>query len=428
MKKRGIVRALAGTLAVLMPLTTAYHVFAEEAPEAAPVAGVLSYDSPDINELTGHGLEPEELSVSAAAQYMEKAWYEYVTYSEKPIASYRINDNARYLFYDPYTYTNSMVMEVKKDAAATEYDTMSSYTVSHTTSKTIESAVESTSTYTKAEQESERDQNGASTDTDSKSNEGSKAIHTNTVETSGKEIKTDKYNYEQRKYTTSSESVTAQEACATKFAAKTSLNPLEMFSADLEETVTIGATENVTFTQHNDNVLQSVDHETKYDDFVKTTTDTTEYHLDTTDHAETTGWTQLGKRTTQTFGSARSQRTSWSETEGTTITKVYEATHFTSDGVTPLPWAVVHYEVKMPMKCDYQIKYSGEWVTVSSIYTLLTTIQGTCRTWIENGQAYYEDWGSGEPVVETDFWGQFMTIDQLKASFTNKLYPVGGGN
>ena len=63
---------------------------------------------------------------------------------------------------------------------------------------------------------------------------------------------------------------------------------------------------------------------------------------------------------------------------------------------------------------------------MSTIYCLLTTIQGTCRAWIQNGQTYYEDWGNGEPVVETEFWSKFMTVDSLMAAYNDKLYPVGG--
>ena len=80
----------------------------------------------------------------------------------------------------------------------------------------------------------------------------------------------------------------------------------------------------------------------------------------------------------------------------------------------------------MPMKCCLQTKYSGEWVTVATVFCLLTTVQGTCRAWMQNGQVYYEDWGNGEPVVATDFWSQFMTKDQLVQAYQNKLYPVGG--
>ena len=82
----------------------------------------------------------------------------------------------------------------------------------------------------------------------------------------------------------------------------------------------------------------------------------------------------------------------------------------------------------MPMKVCMQVKHSGEWVTISTVYSMLSTVKGTCRAWMQNGQVYYEDWGSGEPVVAEDFWAQFMTKEQLMNAYSNKLYPVGGEN
>jgi hypothetical protein len=140
----------------------------------------------------------------------------------------------------------------------------------------------------------------------------------------------------------------------------------------------------------------------------------------------TAGWTELSARVTKTLGSSRSTSSSWSEEESVTVTKTYAATHFASDGVTPLPWAIVHYEVQMPMKCCMQVKHEGEWITISTTYCMLTTVKGTCRAWMQDGQVYYEDWGTGEPVVASDFWGQFLTKEQLMNAYTNKLYPIGG--
>ena len=170
-------------------------------------------------------------------------------------------------------------------------------------------------------------------------------------------------------------------------------------------------------------------HTTEYSPDYKTSTktqgdDIVEYNT----VSSTDGWTQLSDRVTKTIGSSISTNTGWSETESTTVTKTYAATHFASDGVTPLPWAIVHYQVQMPMKCSLQVKYSGEWVTMSTVYCLLATVQGTCRSWMQNGQVYYEDWGNGEPVVATDFWSQFTTKENLIKAYQDKLYPVGGEN
>ena len=170
-------------------------------------------------------------------------------------------------------------------------------------------------------------------------------------------------------------------------------------------------------------------HDTTYSDDYKTSTKTTGYDdVEYNNTSETTGWTELSDRITKTLGSSISTSSSWSETESTTVSKTYAATHFASDGITPLPWAIVHYQVQMPMKVSMQVKYSGEWITVSTVYCLLTTVQGTCRAWMQQGQVYYEDWGNGEPVVATDFWSQFTTKENLIKAYNDKLYPVGGEN
>lgn len=158
MTKRGIIRLTAILAALAMPLLTMMSVRAEA--ERSAFSTETKYVSPDINELSGLGKEPEDISVTSGAQYLEKAWYEYVMYSEKAVASYRLDDNTRLLFYDPYIYTNSMVMEVNFDATTTEFDTMSEYTISKTNTKSISACISSTDTSTTAVQTSGRDETG----------------------------------------------------------------------------------------------------------------------------------------------------------------------------------------------------------------------------------------------------------------------------
>lgn len=416
MKKKNVIRLLACVLAAAMPITAAMFAFAEpETVSAEAYSMDVRYESPDINKLTGLGEEPEDLSVSAGAEYLEKAWYEYVTYSDKAVASYRLNDDSRVLFYDPYTYTNAMVMEVNFDAATNEFDTMSSYTISKTTSKTITSCVESTETSTNATQTSGQDKthtyvvNGGTSKTTYN--------HDVSTQTSGKVENEVGYTYKPENYETSSFMWNLSEAAEGGY------------DGGLVGTVTIGSTQEWTTNQEVEWLLEKETNTTTYGEGYKTTT-TYSGESEVTDNTTSTtdGWTELSARVTKTLGSSRSTTSAWSEEEGTTVTKIYAATHFASDGVTPLPWAIVHYEVQMPMKCVLQVKNSGEWISISTVYTMLTTVKGTCRAWMQNGQVYYEDWGSGEPVVATDFWAQFLTKEQLMNAYTNKLYPVGGEN
>ncbi len=406
MTKRRSIMLIALALALLMPVIT---VFTTMASAETPEFNSAKYVSPDINSLMGAGEEPEDLSVTSGATYQEKAWYEYVMYSDHAVSSYRIDDDTRILFYDPYTYTNSMIMDVQFDATTTQFDTMSSYSISKTSSRTIMAQEESTYTTSSAVQTSGKDEFGTSVQ-----NSGSTHTKYNYDEihkTDGTVIDTTNYGYSA--YDTVS--LTVAETLE-----------LQTVTGTTGVEIEVGSKTTVQDTFGMQWLQDEVTHETKYKNYKSTVTHDYEYDVADNTHSETTGWEQLSARVTKTIGSSATTTTGWSETESTTITKTYAATHFSSDGVTPLPWAIVHYQVQMPMKCCLQVKYSGEWVTISTVYCLLTTVQGTCRAWMQNGQVYYEDWGSGEPVVATDFWSQFMTREQLINAYADKLYPVGG--
>ena len=416
MKKKIVIKLFACALAIAMPMTTAMFAFAQtDSSGTEAYSSDIEYESPDINKLTGMGEEPEDLSVSAGAKYQKKAWYEYVTYSDKAVASYRMNDEYRLLFYDPYTYTNAMIMDVQFDATTTEFDTMSSYTISKTTSKTITACIESTETYTNATQTSGRDV----THTDVANGGETKTTynHTENTATSGKVTEKEEYFYE----TKDSVELSISETLDIHTTTGTSDVGLPQVSVD------VGSLTTAQDTFKQEWVTDYVTHDTIYSpDYKTTTTYSGDAKVEDNTTSTTDGWTELSARVTKTLGSSRSTSNSWSEEESVTTTKTYAATHFSSDGVTPLPWAIVHYEVQMPLKCVLQIKHSGEWVSISEVYCMLTTVKGTCRAWIQNGQVYYEDWGSGEPVVASDFWAQFLTKEQLMNAYTNKLYPVGG--
>lgn len=418
-KKKLVIRTIAVIIALLMPVFTAIVANASTGETEATMESSRSdvkYDVADINSLTGHGEEPEELSVSAGAEYLEKAWYEYVTYSDNAVASYRLDDDTRLLFYDPYTYTNAMVMEVKFDATTTEFDTMSSYTISKTNTKSISACIESTDTSTSSTQTSGRDiihtdvTNGGTTKTTYN--------HDETTKTTGKVSEKDEYFYKSQ----DSVDLTISETLDIHTTTGTETGLPKVY-------VDVGSQTTVQDTFKQEWLTDYVNHDTVYSDDYKTTTTysgTSEVEDNTT--STTDGWTELSARVTKTLGSSRSTSNSWSEEESVTVTKTYAATHFASDGVTPLPWAIVHYDVQMPMKVCLQMKISGEWVTVSTIYSMLSTVKGTCRAWMQNGQVYYEDWGSGEPVVEENFWSQFMTKSQLIKMYSEKLFPEGGND
>ena len=331
-----------------------------------------------------------------------------------------------------------MVMDVEFDATTTEFDTMSSYTISHTNTQTISACVQSTDTYTSATQTSGRDvthsnvKNGGYTTTTYN--------HDTVASTQGSVKDTTTYGYKEYKYVTTSDTTGSSTSGGgnTKNVMGAIQGVMQLASGNILGGVTSLTTglsieaehtsSHSSTTNHNAAIVQDkTTKTTEYGDGYKTTTsysgsDTVQNNT----NSETTGWTELSARVTKTIGSSTSTSNTWSESESTTVTKTYAATHFASDGVTPLPWAIVHYQVQMPLKCCMQVKYSGEWVTISTVYCLLTTVQGTCRAWMQNSQVYYEDWGNGEPVVATDFWSQFMTKEQLVNTYRDKLYPTGG--
>lgn len=437
MTKRGFVRLMAILIAVAMPMLTVLSVSAET--EAEAFSTEVKYTSPDVNELSGLGEEPEDLSVSAGAEYLEKAWYEYVVYSQHAVASYRLNDEMRLLFYDPFTYTNSMVMEVNFDATTTEFDTMSSYSISKTNTRSVAAAVTSTDTSTEAVQTSGRDhtytnvQNGGST----------KTIYNHSIEDETSGVVKEYTDYEYRLYTTTDSSTTNGQSTSLVTTLTNEATGKIGTETGFEDTFSTSAANGwetgseTTYSTNHAWLTNRETNTTEYGDGYKTTTkytgdDTVEYNT----NSVTTGWTELAARVTKTTGSSRSTSYSWTEEESTTVTKTYAATHFASDGVTPLPWAIVHYEVTMPVKCVMQIKDEGEWISVSTVYCMLTTVKGTCRAWMQNGQVYYEDWGSGEPVVATDFWRQFTTKESLIKAYNAAtdedkeplMYPVGGAD
>lgn len=420
MRKRKFVRIGAVVLAIIMPVLTGITALADDEETEIVPAAVGSYESPDINEMTGAGQEPEEISVQAGATYQEKAWYEYVVYSDHAVSSYRVNDTTRMLFYDPFTYTNSMIMDVQFDTNTTEFDTMSTYQISHTTKKTIDACVSSTSTVNSTVETSGRDnyhtevKNGGKTIT----------TYNHSIVNKNEGIKKEYTDYEYKLYETYGGSGSRTLSDTTGLETKAGIGEQ---SVTVSGALTIGSTE--TATRNEAWLTNRVTNTTEYNPGYKTSTnyegtDTVEDKTTST----TEGWTELSARVTKSIGSSSASSRGWSEEESTTVTKTYAATHFASDGTTPLPWAIVHYQVEMPLKCCLQIMSGGEWVTVSTVYSLLTTVQGTCRAWMQNGQTYYEDWGSGEPVVATDFWSQFLTKEKLMDIYSEKLYPVGGIN
>lgn len=122
----------------------------------------------------------------------------------------------------------------------------------------------------------------------------------------------------------------------------------------------------------------------------------------------------------QTWGWSGDTTTSDSDTAQKNVT--YNAMYFNANG-TPYRWRIVKYKVTLPLFCELQTLVNGEWVVTETNYYMITTVEGTCREWIENGTAYIEDWRDGDKVAVEDFWGEFLNEDNLKKAYEDKLLP-----
>lgn len=123
---------------------------------------------------------------------------------------------------------------------------------------------------------------------------------------------------------------------------------------------------------------------------------------------------------TQTFGWSSSE--SGSNDSSASKSVIYNALYFNSKG-TPYRWRVVKYVVYLPLYCEKQILANGEWVVSETNYCLLTTVEGTCREWINN-VAYVEDWRTGEAIQVENFWKEFFSKDALISAYKNQMIPT----
>ena len=352
--------------------------------------GESIHESIDMSEITGEGGNPAEVSSDASALANEKAWYEYVSYSTEPVGVYIVDDNTRIVFYDPYDYSNSLVMEV--DDSITNWSSANSLTASYTNGNSMSTGLsQSTDTTSTIQIQDGLDESGGHTDNYSRSWSKGKIATYNESKTNAHTTTTDQ-----------GESQTDTFSLDAGF-------DLKIFK--------VGGSGSTSTTDHGTIT-------TTYDEVTNTdsgwTQDNSEHFSDTDLDVYT--WSKVADRITNSIGSSASTVTEWSTNDSATISKTYNATYFNESG-SPLQWKIVKYTVTMPMYYQVQCLLDNEWIVTSSAYCLLTTVQGTCRSWMQNNTAYYEHWGTGEPVTWNDFWSRFFTKEQLVEAYKNKLYP-----
>lgn len=399
-RKMPSIIAVALVLSTLMVLaSTAFAATSANVINATP-KGESIHEKIDISEITGEIAEPPELTSAASSIAKEKAWYEYVYYSDLPVAYYYLDDDTRLAFYDPYDYASSLVMEV--DDSITDWSSMNTLQVSYTTSNTIsETSGETTESTTSV-------LHGY---TDTTTTDFGESTVTTTVKN-----RTDEYSTS--KTITEEESEEKGSSWQASGGVEVDLKVVKL-GGEGGKTWTSGegTSKSTSWIQSDyvDNDKEGGGARVGYTKSEDKTTVTTSAHTDVISN-------YISDRITTITGSKLTSSIELSTTNSTTITKTYHAGYFNASG-SPLQWKIIKYTVLMPMKYQVQHLVDDEWVFGDYSYCLLTTIQGTCRSWLQNNVAYYEHWGTGEPVTWDEFWNQFFTKENLIKAYQSKLYP-----
>ena len=393
---------IAVSIAVSLLMTAAASIVsAGSAPGAAITPFTTQHEKIGINAITGEIVEPPMLTSAASAVAKEKEWYEYIYYSENPVAHYYLNDNTRISFYDPYDYADALVMEV--DDTLTDWSSNNSMQISYTTGNSI-------------------------TNTTGKSTETSTSVlfgYTDTTETTTGpstvtttvKNQTDQYNTSKTVTTDNSHTWSENESASVNIWAEVDFAP-EGVGGKAGDGDTFGSGSSHTWkTGDVEQKVVSTDGSGRSGYTKSTNTTTVEDSGNTTTVTNT-----IADRTTKATGYITNSTFALSTNNSTTVTKTYDAGYFNNRGA-PLQWKIIEYTIKMPMYYQVENLVDGEWIFGDSSYCVLNTVQGTCRAWMENNVAYYEHWGTGEPVTWDGFWGQFFTESSLIDAYKNRLYP-----
>jgi hypothetical protein len=392
--------SIAATVAVLMTTLSAFTavsiVYAANSGILENAAnGASIHSSVDISEITNEGGNPPELLSAASALAKEKEWYEYVRYSVEPVGTYKLSDNSRIAFYDPYDYSNSLVMEI--DDTITDWSSANSLTSAYETSNTLSFGLESSSqTNSSVEVALGSDISGSTSTSQSTS---TSASHTDTYNKSKSKTEETSEEFQWGLHETVGLDVTFGTGALVPVKGETTIKG-EIGS---EQNWTNGSSDSTT--------------ESEDEGYSNSSTEEQQTSTETTN-----AWSKVADRVSSATGSGSASSQGWSTNDSHSISKTYNAQYFNFNG-SPLQWKIIKYTVVMPMEYKIQYLIDGEWITSESGHCLLTTIQGTCRTWLENNTPYYEHWGTGEPVVWNDFWSRFFTKESLIEAYKNKLYP-----
>lgn len=374
-----------------------------------------------INDVIGLGATPAELTSDASSYAVEKEWYEYIAYSKYPVGVLPINGKSdqRILFYDPYNYSEAMIMEVNNDVSAqqagfstansiqTSYTRESSYSYSQSSEITKEMSVQEPAvdySETKGEVNSTATNVNRSMGTVAGLSGGiSSTMGSSVSNTFGISNTTGLSN------TTGFQVEAGGGAAGALGIPKATVSNDTSISNDttISNDITVGVETSI-----------SVSLGTSLEASMEVTNGFESAMSNSSERTKNI----IAARITSATGVSNAYTKGWTSSESYTVTTTYEAAYFQENG-NPYSWKVMAYDVKMPLKADIQYYVNGEWVTVDSDYFILTTLHGTCRSWIENSVVYFEHWGTGEKVTYNEFWKQFFTKESLQRAYETKLYP-----
>lgn len=412
-------RAVAVALVITMAsslVATGIVAFAEDVPtgyapaEASASGGGVLHPGIDISTLTGEGGDPPELLAAASALAKEKEWYEYVLYSVEPVGTFKVGEITRISFYDPYNYSNSLIMEVKDDI--TDWSSANSLESTYEISDTLTIGLESSTTANSSVEVAKgSDLSGSMTEEESRSFSESRTDSYNESIRNEKEWEERHYSAEEHQW---GENITNGSSGGGGIEIPIPIGGINLGLELTSEKSVIDYWTNIKSDEGVEIIGTGTTIDKGYSDSI-----TEEQEKST---IETNAWSKVADRLTSATGSGRVDSNHWATSNSHSIKKVYNAQYFNEKG-SPLQWKIVQYTVVMPMEYKLQHLIDDEWITEDSGYCLLNTIQGTCRAWIENNTPYYEHWGTGEPVVWADFWGRFFKKDTLIDAYKDKLYP-----
>lgn len=411
MKKQIFIRKIFSILLVFVLITSVFSSTSGATNNTTEKAQ-SQYEKPNISDIINEGGNPEEIDGDASALGVEKQWYEYIRYSEEAAGVYYYGEDYRVLFFDPYDYSGALIMSV--DEGITDWSSANSITTEYSVSSTLEVGYgSSTSTDT-----------SVSTSTEQTHETGiSKSIGASVTEELSESWETAS-TLRSDTSTSLENSVSTTVGMTTTAGTETNVTASVMpegigastttgISASIaaETSATVGLTAGMTVSSGVD-ISNSIGGTAGSSSSLETNTETT------------SGFSQsFSESISKTMGVSISKNQNISTCDSKSVSITYNATYFNESG-SPLQWRIVRYNVYMPLKALAQFKYGGEWYTMETSYCIMKTITGTCRSYMENNMVYYEHWGTGEPVVQEDFWaGFFSSGDALKEAYGNKAYP-----